>query len=128
MYKILKTVIVCAICFNSYNTSAQLNEYLNSEESRITSAKQIEVEIRKFIDDNFDNYRLSQEINDNVIKHLREEEEFTQAELDQAILKTKIYELRKLFFVQNPDTKESYLARPIQIGRASCRERVYSSV
>ena len=115
MYKMLKTLIVCAICFNSYNISAQFNEYLNSEESRITSAKQIEVEIRKFIDDNFDNYRLSQEINDNVIKHLREEEEFTQAELDQAILKTKIYELRKLFFVQNPDTKESYLARPIPV-------------
>ena len=38
MYKILKTVIVCAICFNSYNISAQLNEYLNSEEKRISSA------------------------------------------------------------------------------------------
>ena len=49
MYKILKTVIVCAICFNSYNISAQLNEYLNSEEKRISSANQIELEIQKFI-------------------------------------------------------------------------------
>ena len=115
MYKILKTVIVCAICFNSYNISAQLNEYLNSEDNRISNAKNSEVEVQNFINDNFDNYILSQEINDDIIKHLREEEEFTQAELDQAILKTKIYELRKLFFAQNPDTKEKYIARPIPV-------------
>ena len=106
MYKILKTVIVCAICFNSYNTSAQLNEYLNSEDNRISSTKLIEVEIQNFINDNFDNYILSQEINDDIIKNLKDEEEFTQAQLDKAIINTKIYELRKLFFVQNPDKKE----------------------
>ena len=115
MYKILKTVIVCAICFNSYNTSAQLNEYLNSEYNRISSAKLIEVEIQNFINDNFDNYILSQEINEDIIKNLKDEEEFTQAQLDKAIINTKIYELRKLFFVQNPDKKDSYFARPIPV-------------
>ncbi|MDN3676631.1 T9SS type A sorting domain-containing protein [Flavobacterium paronense] len=117
MYKILKTLIVCAICFNSYDISAQLNEYLNSENNRISSAKQIEVEIKKFINDNFDNYILSQEINDDIIAHLRAEEqdEFTQEELDKAIVNTKIYELRKLFFVQNPDRKDSYFAKGIPI-------------
>lgn len=115
MYKILKTVIVCAICFNSYNTSAQLNEYLNSENARISNAKLIEAEIQNFINDNFDNYILSKEINDDLIRHLRDEEEFTQAELDKAIIKTKIYELRKLFFVQNKDKKDSYFARAIPV-------------
>lgn len=113
MYKILKTVLVCAICFNSYNISAQLDAYLNSENNRISSANHIEKEIKKFIDDNFDKYVLSKEVTDDVIKHLREEEEFTQAELDRAIVKTKIYELRKLYFTQNPDAKDSYFARPI---------------
>ena len=115
MYKILKTLIVCAICFNSYNISAQLNEYLSSEDNRISSANQIEVEIQKYIDDNSDNYILSKEVTDDVIKHLKDEEEFTQAELDKAIINTKIYELRKLFFAQNPDKKESYFAKALPV-------------
>ena len=115
MYKILKTVIVCAICFNSYNISAQLNEYLNSEEKRISSANQIELEIQKFIDNNYNNYVLSKEITDDLITHLRSEEEFTDAELQNAIKKTKVYELRKLFFSENPDKKDSYFARPMPL-------------
>lgn len=115
MYKILKTVIVCAICFNSYNISAQLNEYLNSEEKRISSANQIELEIQKFIDNNFNNYELSKEVTDDLINHLRSEEEFTDAELQSAIKRTKVYELRKLFFAQNPEKKDSYFARPIPV-------------
>ena len=115
MNKIVKTVIVCAICFNSSIISAQLNEYLTSENSRISNANQIETEIQKFVTDNFNNYELSQEVSDDVIKHLKAEEEFTQAELDRAIVNTKVYELRKLFFVQNPDKKDSYFARPIPV-------------
>jgi len=115
MYKILKTVIVCAICFNSYNISAQLNQYLNSEEKRISSANQIELEIQKFIDNNYNNYVLSKEITDDLITHLRSEEEFTDAELQNAIKKTKVYELRKLFFSENPDKKDSYFARPMPL-------------
>ena len=121
MYKILKTVIVCAICFNSYNISAQLNEYLNSEEKRISSANQIELEIQKFIDNNYNNYVLSKEVTDDLITHLRSEEEFTDAELQNAIKKTKVYELRKLFFSENPDKKDSYFARPMPLSvQQSC--------
>lgn len=115
MNKILKTVIVCAICFNSYNISAQLNEYLSSEEKRISSANQIELEIQKFIDNNYNNYVLSKEVTEDLITHLRREEEFTDAELQNAIKKTKVYELRKLFFSENPDKKESYFARPMPL-------------
>ena len=121
MYKILKAVIVCAICFNSYKISAQLNEYLNSEEKRISSANQIELEIQKFIDNNYNNYVLSKEVTDDLITHLRSEEEFTDAELQNAIKKTKVYELRKLFFSENPDKKDSYFARPMPLSvQQSC--------
>jgi hypothetical protein len=95
--------------------SAQLNEYLNSEETRISNAKKIESEVQQFVDDNFDNYILSKEITDDVIQHLKQDEEFTQTELDKAIANTKVYELRKLFFAQNPDKKDAYFARPIPV-------------
>ncbi|HNP32785.1 MAG TPA: T9SS type A sorting domain-containing protein [Flavobacterium sp.] len=115
MNRIVKTILVCAICFNSGIISAQINEYLNSENKRISNANRTEVEIQKFIDDNFNNYELSQEINDELIQHLRSEEEFSDAELQNAIKKTKYYELRKLFFIQNPDKKADYLARPLPV-------------
>ena len=115
MKRIIKTIIVCALCFNSGIISAQINEYLNSENNRISNANRTEIEIQKFIDSNFNNYKLSQEINDDLIQHLRSEEEFTDAELQNAIKKTKVYELRKLFFIQNPDKKEDYYARPLPV-------------
>ena len=115
MDKILKTILVCAICFNSSIISAQVSEYLNAENNRISNASKTEVEIQKFIDDNFSNYELSQQINEELIEHLRSEEEFTDVQLQKAILKTKVYELRKLFFIQNPDKKNEYAARPLPI-------------
>jgi hypothetical protein len=112
MNKLIKTIIVCAICFQSGIISAQYNEYLDSENARISNAEKIESEVQKFIADNFNDYELSREINDDLIRHLKSEEEFTDAELQQAILKTKVVELRKLFFTQNPDKRDVYLARP----------------
>jgi hypothetical protein len=113
MKNIVKIVIFCAICFHSNNLSAQLNEYLNSEKSRISTTNQIEREIISFIADNHNNYELSQEVTDELIEHLRLEEEFTNEELQNAIANAKVVELRKLFFIQNPDKKDSYFARPI---------------
>ncbi len=115
MNKLVKTIVVCAICFQSGILSAQINEYLSSENTRISNASKIESEIQDFVDDNFNNYELSQEITDDVIRHLRSEEEFTDAELQKAIHQTKVVELRKLFFLQNPDKKDSYFARPIPV-------------
>jgi hypothetical protein len=115
MKTIVKTLIVCAICLHSSIISAQINEYLDSEKIRISKTQQIEVEIQNFIADNFDSYELSQGISDDIIQHLRSEEEFTDAELRKAILNAKIVELRKLFFSQNPGKKESYEARPIPV-------------
>lgn len=112
---IVKTLIVCAICFHSGTLSAQINEYLNSENTRIANATQIEAEIQKFVADNINNYELSQEITDEMIQHLRSEEEFTDSQLQKAVYNTKIVELRKLFFIQNPDKKAEYTARPIPL-------------
>ncbi|MBF6640259.1 T9SS type A sorting domain-containing protein [Flavobacterium sp. J49] len=121
MYKIFKIVLLSCIVFNSATVSAQLNEYLADENSRISISQQTENEIRRFVDDNFKNYKLSKETTDEVIKHLKEEEEFTDEELQKALVNTKIYELRKLFFLQNPDKKEYYLAKtPSQTIMQTC--------
>ena len=58
MKNIVKTILVCAICFHSSIVSAQSNEYLISENTRISSANQIEIEIQNFIADNLSNYEL----------------------------------------------------------------------
>lgn len=113
MNRLIKTLIVCAIGFHPCFLSAQTSEYVSSENIRIAAASQIEFEIQKFIEQNFDKYELSQEVSEEVIHHLRSEEEFTDAQLQKAIVNAKIVELRKLFFVENPNKKESYFARPI---------------
>ncbi|MDI1316114.1 T9SS type A sorting domain-containing protein [Flavobacterium sp.] len=115
MKTIVKTLLVCAICFNSSIISAQVNDYLNSEKARISEANSIELEINDFVKDNFNNYILSQEITDDLIQHLRSEEEFTDAELKIAIENAKVVELRKLFFIQNPDKKDSFFAKPLPV-------------
>ncbi|WP_396159110.1 T9SS type A sorting domain-containing protein [Flavobacterium sp.] len=115
MYKIFKIVLIGCIWINSANVSAQLNEYLDAENSRISMAKETETEIQKFINDNFNNYKLSHEISEDVINHLKSEEEFTETQLENAILNAKIVELRKLFFYENPDKKEHYMAKPAPV-------------
>jgi hypothetical protein len=115
MNRIVKTLIFCAICFNSNIISAQVNEYLSSENARISNANQIELEITDFVAENFNKYILSQEITDDLIQHLRSEEEFTDTELKRAIENAKVVELRKLFFIQNPEKKDSYFARPLPV-------------
>ncbi len=113
MYKILKIVFIWCVFFNSAPVFAQVNEYLDAENRRILLSQKTELEIQKFVEDNFNNYKLSHETNDKIIQHLREEEEFTNDELANAIKKEKIYELRKLFFVKNPSEKNNYIANPL---------------
>ncbi len=103
MYKIFKIVLLGCFVFNSASVSAQVSEYLADENSRISKSQETENEIRRFVDDNFKNYKLSKETTDEVIKHLREEEEFTEEELQKALVNAKIYELRKLFFFENSE-------------------------
>ena len=111
MVKICKIAFISILLLCSGKASAQLDQYLADENRRIEESNQIEKEIVSFINDNFKNYRLSKETTNEVIQHLREEEEFSDEELQRAIANAKIYELRKLFFVQNPDKKEFYIAK-----------------
>ncbi|WP_395043523.1 T9SS type A sorting domain-containing protein [Flavobacterium sp.] len=113
MFKILKIVLFGIICFVSETISAQVDQYIETENSRIIVSKKIEIEIQNFIDDNFYNYKLSQEINDKIIHSLKDENEFTPEELEKEVINTKKHELRKLFFYRNPDKKVNYVATPI---------------
>ena len=113
MYKIFKIVFIWSLLFNSATIFAQLNEYLDGENRRILLSQKTELEIQKFVNDNFNNYKLSHDINDKIIQHLKEEEVFTAEELKNAVKKEKIYELRKLFFLNNPTLKNRYLANPL---------------
>ena len=112
MYKLLKIILFSCICFNSVDIFAQYNDYIVSESSRISHASQTEKEIEKFINDNFKKYKLTQEINNDLINHLKAEEEFSENELERAIVNAKMIELRKLFFRNNPDKRENYIAKP----------------
>ncbi len=113
MFKLYKIVFIWCMLLNSATIFGQLNEYLDAENKRIVLSQKTEVEIEKFVNDNFNNYKLSHEINDEIIQHLRQDEEFTNEELKKAIKKEKIYELRKLFFLNNPIEKNKYLANPL---------------
>ncbi|WP_333600869.1 T9SS type A sorting domain-containing protein [Flavobacterium sp.] len=115
MYKILKIVLIGCICFYSAAVSAQYDEYIAAENNRILLSQKTELEIENFITDNFNNYRLSDEAIDKIVHHLQSEDEFTEAELEKAKIDAKKYELRKLFFAENPVKKEDYIAKPIPV-------------
>lgn len=113
MFKIIKLVLFSCICFNSAVMVAQYDEYIVAENNRISNADKIELEIGKFINENFKKFKLTQEITEDLISHLKLEEEFTQTELERAIDNAKVIELRKLFFKNNPEKRENYIAKPI---------------
>lgn len=109
MNKVIK-IVFCFVCLNSAVSFAQVDEYLALEKNRISNSYDTEKEIRKFIDDNFNKYKLSTEITDEVIEHLRREEAFSDAELKFALKNAKIVELRKLYFKNNPEKRKDYIA------------------
>ncbi|WP_295338790.1 T9SS type A sorting domain-containing protein [Flavobacterium sp.] len=111
MYKIYKIVFISFVLLYGLNTHAQTDSYIAEENNRVSRSQEVEAEIVRFVNDNFKNYKLSKETTEEVIKHLHEEEEFSEEELQRAIINTKIYELRKLFFVENPEKREYYIAK-----------------
>ena len=115
MFKTIQIIVICSFCFCSNAVVAQLNEYIESENNRILISQKTEIEIEQFVRQNFNNYKLSKENTAHIIQHLREEEHFTDAELEQAMINAKKHELRKLFFAKNPDKKESYIAQAIPL-------------
>jgi len=115
MFKIFKIAIISCICISATKVTAQYDEYITAENSRISLASQTDVEVEKFINDNFKHYKLSREITDDIIEHLRSEEEFTDVQLEKALLNAKYIELRKLFFHNYPEKRENYIAKPLPV-------------
>ena len=54
MYKIYKKVLIWFVVLYSTCISAQVNEYLDAENTRISQSQKTELEVRKFVSDNFD--------------------------------------------------------------------------
>jgi PBP1b-binding outer membrane lipoprotein LpoB len=98
MKKIVKTALLIIVFLNSNSIFAQLQEYIENENNRILKAQQTEIEIERFINSNFKNYKLAKEITEELKEHLREEEEFSDEEFEIALINAKRHELRKLFF------------------------------
>lgn len=113
MKKVLKIVFCCCLFLYSASISAQINDYLDSENKRISQAQQTEIEIQKFIDANFNKYKLSQSASDEVLQHLTDDGEFTPEQVEKAKVNAKYIELRKLFFLRNPERKGDYIANTI---------------
>lgn len=113
MLRIIKIALIYSILLFALSASAQLNEYIESENNRVLVSNQTEIEIENFIKANFSSYKLSKENTDELIEHLMHEEKFTQLELEAAMINAKKHELRKLFFVKYPEKKNSYISSPI---------------
>ena len=113
MSKLYKLIIFCSLMLSSFLTKAQLQEYIDSESTRISTISQTEIEINQFIDSNFNKYKLSNELEQEAIVNLKEIENFTDLELEKALDNAKRNELRKLYFNNYPDKLTSYRAKTI---------------
>lgn len=120
--KIVKLLLFCFIWLSSITSFAQVEDYLKLEQNRITKAQNIEKEVQAFIVKNIGKYKLTNEIEIETIQHLNDEiEELSIKEIEVAIEKAKVVELRKLFFKTFPDKKKEYIANPISSSlRQSC--------
>lgn len=120
--KIVKLLLFCFIWLSSITSFAQVEDYLKLEQNRITKAQNIEKEVQAFIVKNIGKYKLTNEIEIETIQHLNDEiEELSIKEIEVAIEKAKVVELRKLFFKTFPEKKKEYIANPISSSiRQSC--------
>lgn len=120
MIKQLKKILLFGLLLSSFCVSAQSEEenYLNAEENRIAQVEAVEIEIENFISQNINNYDLTQERIDEIKRGLVEDEhedleyDIDEAKLEQLFLMVKKEELRELFFVQNPNKMDVFVALP----------------
>lgn len=112
--KSLKLLLFCFIWFYSNVILAQVDDYLKQEQDRIHKAQNVEKEVQQFVAKNISNYKLDNKIQIETIRHLNEEiEELSVKQIELAINKTKVVELRKLFFQKFPNKKKEYIANPV---------------
>lgn len=92
-------------CTGAY---AQDNDYLKKENARLAKAREVESDIEKFISSNFKNYTLPADkesiIKEALINESREHgETLKDEELKEALNDVKKFELRRLYFKNNPE-------------------------
>ena len=103
MKKVLYLLGIGALLLKSSYGRAQVQEYLDDENKRIQMATSIEREVEQFVEANFTKYRLSKITSEQTIQELRTHEDFTDAEIEKALIAAKRNELRKLFFTKFPE-------------------------
>ena len=115
MNKVHYLLGISALLLNISWGRAQVQEFLDEEQQRITVAASVEREVEQFIEANFHKYRLSKVASASLIEELREHEDFTDEEVEKAIVAAKRNELRKLFFTKFPEKTQYYRAGTLPI-------------
>jgi Secretion system C-terminal sorting domain len=111
MKEILKIAFFCCLFFCSFSFKAQSNlqDYLSTENLRTIKADSIEVEIEQFISNNIGEFDLAPSLIDEILLSLDQDDHegtnhiVTETELEDLFLEYKKAELRKMFFIQNPE-------------------------
>lgn len=103
LYLAVFAILLC--CATGYS---QTDEYLKLENKRILKAREVENDIEKFISKNLKKYALKPETEKRIREALIEEsehhgEKITEKEIQEAISSAKAYDLRMLYFKNNPD-------------------------
>lgn len=112
LYLAVFAILMC--CATGYS---QNDEYLKLENKRILKARKVEKDIENFISQNVKNYALKPETETAIREALLEEsehhgEKITEKEIQEAISSAKAYELRMLYFKNNPDKASVMKATP----------------
>lgn len=107
--------VVVALLLNVEYGQAQVQEYLDQEHKRIETAIEIEQEVNQFVEANFSKYRLSKLTTIQTIEELRTHEDFTDAEIEKALIAAKRSALRKLFFTKFPEKTAYFRAGELPV-------------
>lgn len=111
--------ILLFVCFlgSHLTTFGQEQEYLQAEQERISQVQNIEKDIADHVAANISNYTLSQEEQDAIVNSLAQEydgiQNIPQQKLEEAILSSKEFELRRGYFANHPEINNNiFVALP----------------
>src|SRR5690554_6388503 len=108
-----KIILLFGVLF-FYSVSAQEKELNISFDERNRIITEIEEKIEKFISENRNQYKLTENRIDEIKQRNKEEQrqvhfsKIDEISLDIALAADKDYQLRKLYFVENPDDKKMF--------------------
>ena len=112
----MKRILSSFFIFLIFICSAQNEEaiYMQQEHDRLARVSNHEIAIQGYIDQNIATYTLPFTITNRINTQKREDgSNFTQAELNEALLNAKKQELRIHYFNQNPSIVNDYIANAL---------------